>query len=207
MAASPPAPCNGPPTPNLNKRQPGPRRASSKSATSCAGRNRQGFVADRSLHPTYPLTRGRGGYALAVRLALAHQSVSALRTPKSKRPTGPKKPCRARSYVPGPAGAAESTDGWGLPHGVAATGMDRRGTRRPQTRKKAAIARSLCSVSLSLSTANGGRGGNRTPDTGIFNPLLYQLSYPAGTLQRWAVRARHDTDGGHRRQPGGSSAT
>src|SRR5690606_22586260 len=26
----------------------------------------------------------------------------------------------------------------------------------------------------------GGRGGNRTPDTGIFNPLLYQLSYPAG---------------------------
>lgn len=26
---------------------------------------------------------------------------------------------------------------------------------------------------------NGGRGGNRTPDTGIFNPLLYQLSYPA----------------------------
>ena len=27
--------------------------------------------------------------------------------------------------------------------------------------------------------ASGGRGGNRTPDTGIFNPLLYQLSYPA----------------------------
>lgn len=27
---------------------------------------------------------------------------------------------------------------------------------------------------------DGGRGGNRTPDTGIFNPLLYQLSYPAG---------------------------
>ena len=26
---------------------------------------------------------------------------------------------------------------------------------------------------------HGGRGGNRTPDTGIFNPLLYQLSYPA----------------------------
>src|SRR5690606_12076048 len=26
---------------------------------------------------------------------------------------------------------------------------------------------------------DGGRGGNRTPDTGIFNPLLYQLSYPA----------------------------
>src|ERR1700743_1598203 len=27
---------------------------------------------------------------------------------------------------------------------------------------------------------NGGRGRNRTADTGIFNPLLYQLSYPAG---------------------------
>lgn len=26
---------------------------------------------------------------------------------------------------------------------------------------------------------NGGRGRNRTADTGIFNPLLYQLSYPA----------------------------
>jgi hypothetical protein len=25
----------------------------------------------------------------------------------------------------------------------------------------------------------GGRGRNRTADTGIFNPLLYQLSYPA----------------------------
>jgi hypothetical protein len=31
----------------------------------------------------------------------------------------------------------------------------------------------------SRSTSNGGRGGSRTPDTGIFNPLLYQLSYPA----------------------------
>ena len=26
---------------------------------------------------------------------------------------------------------------------------------------------------------NGGRGRNRTADTGIFNPLLYRLSYPA----------------------------
>lgn len=25
----------------------------------------------------------------------------------------------------------------------------------------------------------GGRSRNRTNDTGIFNPLLYQLSYPA----------------------------
>jgi hypothetical protein len=32
-----------------------------------------------------------------------------------------------------------------------------------------------------FSWKNGGRGGNRTPDTGIFNPLLYQLSYPAGS--------------------------
>ena len=30
-----------------------------------------------------------------------------------------------------------------------------------------------------VASRNGGRGGNRTPDTGIFNPLLYQLSYPA----------------------------
>lgn len=29
---------------------------------------------------------------------------------------------------------------------------------------------------------HGGRGRNRTADTGIFNPLLYQLSYPAGNL-------------------------
>ena len=27
--------------------------------------------------------------------------------------------------------------------------------------------------------SDGGRGRNRTADTGIFNPLLYQLSYPA----------------------------
>jgi hypothetical protein len=30
-----------------------------------------------------------------------------------------------------------------------------------------------------LSMKNGGRGRNRTNDTRIFNPLLYQLSYPA----------------------------
>src|SRR5690606_7980398 len=38
--------------------------------------------------------------------------------------------------------------------------------------------------------ANGGRGGNRTPDTGIFNPLLYQLSYPA-TCEPGMIRAGH----------------
>ena len=31
---------------------------------------------------------------------------------------------------------------------------------------------------------NGGRGRNRTNDTRIFNPLLYQLSYPASGKQR-----------------------
>ena len=30
-----------------------------------------------------------------------------------------------------------------------------------------------------LRHSDGGRGRNRTADTGIFNPLLYQLSYPA----------------------------
>ena len=39
-----------------------------------------------------------------------------------------------------------------------------------------------------LSFDHGGRGGNRTPDTGIFNPLLYQLSYPA--IPQRAGRAR-----------------
>ena len=29
--------------------------------------------------------------------------------------------------------------------------------------------------------SSGGGEGNRTPDTGIFSPLLYQLSYPAKT--------------------------
>jgi hypothetical protein len=31
----------------------------------------------------------------------------------------------------------------------------------------------------SRALGNGGQRGNRTPDTGIFNPLLYQLSYLA----------------------------
>src|SRR3546814_11610719 len=43
---------------------------------------------------------------------------------------------------------------------------------------------------------HGGRGGNRTLDTGIFNPLLYQLSYPAGPLRRSAVRGRLATGRG-----------
>jgi hypothetical protein len=39
--------------------------------------------------------------------------------------------------------------------------------------------------------AYGGRGRNRTADTGIFNPLLYQLSYPAlGFAQGDPLRER-----------------
>lgn len=38
---------------------------------------------------------------------------------------------------------------------------------------------------------NGGRGRNRTADTGIFNPLLYQLSYSATTCNAMpALRGR-----------------
>ena len=36
---------------------------------------------------------------------------------------------------------------------------------------------------------NGGRGRNRTADTGIFNPLLYQLSYSALLLAAGALKA------------------
>jgi hypothetical protein len=35
---------------------------------------------------------------------------------------------------------------------------------------------------------NGGRGRNRTADTGIFNPRLYQLSYPAVVARAWPGR-------------------
>jgi hypothetical protein len=38
-------------------------------------------------------------------------------------------------------------------------------------------------ASLRAVAVHGGRGRNRTADTGIFNPLLYQLSYPAGNLK------------------------
>lgn len=38
----------------------------------------------------------------------------------------------------------------------------------------------------------GGRGRNRTADTGIFNPLLYQLSYPAGNLEPRATARAAD---------------
>jgi hypothetical protein len=34
-------------------------------------------------------------------------------------------------------------------------------------------------LSILREAQNGGRRWNRTTDTGIFNPLLYRLSYPA----------------------------
>lgn len=40
----------------------------------------------------------------------------------------------------------------------------------------------LSAHSYATAGFNGGRGRNRTADTGIFNPLLYQLSYPATKL-------------------------
>jgi hypothetical protein len=43
---------------------------------------------------------------------------------------------------------------------------------------------------------NGGQGGNRTPDTGIFNPLLYQLSYLAGCNPEALRRPRMIAAGG-----------
>ena len=52
-----------------------------------------------------------------------------------------------------------------------------RGCGRPENKK--AADGDLC---FDVTQRSGGRGGNRTPDTGIFNPLLYQLSYPASVL-------------------------
>src|SRR5690606_37211277 len=43
----------------------------------------------------------------------------------------------------------------------------------PQKRQRPSIWPGLPSL------FDGGQGGNRTPDTGIFNPLLYRLSYLA----------------------------
>ena len=39
---------------------------------------------------------------------------------------------------------------------------------------------------------HGGRGRNRTADTGIFNPLLYQLSYPAVATQPNGLQTRRE---------------
>jgi hypothetical protein len=50
---------------------------------------------------------------------------------------------------------------------------------------------------------NGGRRRDRTADTGIFNPLLYQLSYPATlralrNLKGSSAIAKAPTHGKHR---------
>lgn len=58
--------------------------------------------------------------------------------------------------------------------------------------KKPAIARRFLAC-FRMIHRSGGRGGNRTPDTGIFNPLLYQLSYPAKV---YAVRPLAVREGG-----------
>ena len=44
------------------------------------------------------------------------------------------------------------------------------------TAKQKKTGRRFCPPACIFS---GGGEGNRTPDTGIFSPLLYQLSYPA----------------------------
>jgi hypothetical protein len=41
------------------------------------------------------------------------------------------------------------------------------------------------------SNNNGGRRWNRTTDTGIFNPLLYRLSYPAIIISVQRFRSLH----------------
>ena len=45
-------------------------------------------------------------------------------------------------------------------------------------KRSAPRSKKLCRATT-YEGACGGRGRNRTADTGIFNPLLYQLSYPA----------------------------
>ena len=51
-------------------------------------------------------------------------------------------------------------------------------------REEVGISQKKGRASLQALSINGGRGRNRTADTGIFNPLLYQLSYPAGMATR-----------------------
>ena len=74
---------------------------------------------------------------------------------------------------------------WGLPwHGQ--NGPEARTTRGSAENKKANRERLAC--------VHGGQGRSRTADTGIFSPLLYQLSYLAkgrtGILvgPRWRVQ-------------------
>ena len=53
-----------------------------------------------------------------------------------------------------------------------------RKVRRVNKKNPALLAQAFV-LQAETTHINGGRGGNRTPDTGIFNPLLYRLSYPA----------------------------
>src|SRR5690606_28077540 len=102
-------------------------------------------------------------------------------TPRFVRSTGPAGPapaartgCRIATII------AYATPGPGARPGPAGARPDRPRTREaapprgPGAKKTRAgrVAGPHCFI-------DGGRGGNRTPDTGIFNPLLYQLSYPA----------------------------
>ena len=67
----------------------------------------------------------------------------------------------------------------------------------------ARVIEPLLSGSIRLSIVNefGGRGRNRTADTGIFNPLLYQLSYPALGCGRTPRKAAY-YNGSQRRSQG-----
>lgn len=60
---------------------------------------------------------------------------------------------------------------------------------RPMGTGEALAKKRACDFSQAL-VLFGGQGGNRTPDTGIFNPLLYQLSYLA-VLRRMAKAEEH----------------
>ena len=47
------------------------------------------------------------------------------------------------------------------------------------------MLQSKCNVVAERTRGNGGQGRNRTTDTRIFNPLLYQLSYLAPLTDVW----------------------
>jgi len=64
-----------------------------------------------------------------------------------------------------------------------------RGGQGPSLRDANALARRRAGggvrYTLFFSKLNGAQGRNRTSDTRIFNPLLYQLSYLGGGAGRW----------------------
>lgn len=72
---------------------------------------------------------------------------------------------------------------------VLADAIRRSACRHPaaRLRRRGTYTEALAAVSASGAPhehhgEGGGQGGNRTPDTGIFNPPLYQLSYLAKTF-------------------------